>query len=299
LKRSNRLVLLIGVFLAIVAFVGILVTMQGGPSDDPANQPPPTELPTVVAAADIPLGSRIQAEDLELQTLAVDARNAGAFQDTSQVVGQIARTAVTDGQQVTTATLEGATSTIEDIDCPATLVCMAVQVDQVSGVGTLTKAGDYVDMVVGLTGAAFPVITTNPDDDTFTVVAGLNSTSVKVLIQGVQVVGTLLPPPPTDENGQPIEGDTALTGQQQIVILAATHQQSEIIKFSQIDGSITLTLRSADDFLDPVTGEPIPGGPVPVTTSGIILKSLVDTYGVLAPELIETVLPAQDAGTNP
>ena len=122
---------------------------------------------------------------------------------------------------------------------------MAVQVDQVSGVGTLTKAGDYVDILVGLTGAAFPVITTNPDDDTFTVVQGLNSTSVKVLIQGLQIVGTLLPPPPTDENGQPIEGDTALTGQQQIVIVAATHQQSELIKFAQIDGSVTLTLRSA------------------------------------------------------
>ena len=98
-----------------------------------------------------------------------------------------------------------------------------------------------------------------------------------------------------DENGQPIEGDTALTGQQQIVILAGTHQQSELIKFAQLDGSVTLTLRSADDFLDPATGQPIPGGPVPVTTTGIILKSLVDNYGVLPPEVIEAVLPDQEA----
>ena len=72
---------------------------------------------------------------------------------------------------------------------------MAVQVDQVTGVGTVIKTGDYVDMVVGFTAAQFPVITLNPLDDSFTVVRGMNSTSVKVLLQGLQVMGTLLPPP--------------------------------------------------------------------------------------------------------
>ena len=37
----------------------------------------------------------------------------------------------------------------QTLECPAGLVCIAVQVDQVSGVGTLTKAGDFVDMIVG------------------------------------------------------------------------------------------------------------------------------------------------------
>ena len=49
-------------------------------------------------------------------------------------------------------------------------------------------------MVVGLTDDKFPVITVNPADDSVTVVSGLNSTSVKVLLQGMQVLGTLLPP---------------------------------------------------------------------------------------------------------
>ena len=34
--------------------------------------------------------------------------------------------------------------------------------------------------------------------------------------------------------------------------------------------------------------------PVPNDTSGIILKTLVDSYGVLPPELVETILPEQD-----
>ena len=60
-----------------------------------------------------------------------------------------------------------------------------------------------------------------------------------------------------------------------------------------MDGEISLILRSAEDFLDPATGQPIDPPPLPDATTGIILKSLVDRYGVLPPELIETVLPAQ------
>lgn len=299
MKRSNRLVLLIGVFLAIVAFVGIILMSKGGGAGTTDPEAPPTELPTVVARANIALGAKIQANQVELKTLAVDARLPGAFQDTSQVIGKIARQSISSGAQITSETFaEG--GAIVDIEVPPTKRAIAVQVDQVSGVGTVIKTGDYVDMVVGIGGGNFPVITLNPADDTFTVVSGLNATSVKVLIQGLQVLGTLLPPPPAETEGQETtDGETALTGQQQIVILAVDAQQSEVIKFAQTDGSITLTLRSADDFLDPVTGQPLPEGPVPDITTGVILKSLVDSYGVLPPELIETVLPEQATPANP
>lgn len=292
MKRSNRLVLLIGVFLAIVAFIAILVLQTRTPTVDP--NAPVTELPTVIAAADIPLGTRVQANQVRVENVLVGGRDAGAYQDPSQVIGKLVRQPVTSGQQVTAATFGLNEGTVLDITCPAGLVCMAVQVDQVTGVGTVIKSGDYVDMVVGFTGDKFPVFTVNPADDTFTVVAGLNSTSVKALVQGMQVLGTLLPPPPAAAEGAPPpeDGGTALTGQQQIVIVAATAQQAEVIKFAQLDGSISLVLRSPDDFLDPTTGEPLPAVE-PTVTTGIILKVLVDTYGVLPPEIVETVLPEQ------
>ena len=138
---------------------------------------------------------------------------------------------------------------------------------------------------------------------TVTVVSGLNSTSVKVLLQGLQVLGTLLPPAAqtattggdtgdgTDTGDGSSQPGTALNGQQQIVILAVDAQQAEVIKFAQLDSSITLVLRSPDDFIDPVTGEPITL-PLPTTTTGINLKTLVDTYGVVPPEVVETVTPA-------
>ena len=155
-------------------------------------------------------------------------------------------------------------------------------------------------MIVGLAADKFPVVTLD-DEDLITVVAGLNNTSVKALLQGLQVVGTLLPPPPADTgtedpNASPgaTGADTALTGQQQIVILAGTTQQAEVIKYAQLDGSISLVLRATADFIDPVTGDPLPPETiVPVTTTGITLKTLVDDYGVLVPELVEAILPNQ------
>jgi pilus assembly protein CpaB len=300
LKRSNRLVLLVGVFLAIVAFVGILVLVR---NPDGGNKTPvaPTTGPVVVAAVDIPLSTRIAADQVTTITVDLAAISPGAYIDPSQVIGQIVRQPAAKGSQITGATI-GASSDngqIQNIDCPATMRCMSVQVDQVSGVGTVIKTGDYVDMVVGLTADKFPVITTNPTDNSVVVVSGLNSTSVKLLLQGMQVMGTLLPPPttttaeptPAPSGSAPPSsgGTTALNGQQEIVVLAVSAQQAEVLKFAQMDGSVTLALRSIGDFIDPVTGAPLP--PTDAKTTGVTLKVLVDNYGVLPPEVVETVTP--------
>ena len=300
MKRSNRLVLLVGVFLAIVAFVGILLTLQGSTGDD--TPPVPTTGPVVVAKADIPLSTRIRADQVEVKTLDLGAITPGAYKDPSQIVGQVARQPIATGAQITPAFL-GITGTgqIVNIDCPATFRCMAIQVDQLTGVGTVIKSGDYVDMIIGLQGDAFPVITLNPVDQSVTVVTGLNATSVKtpLLLQGIQVVGTLLPPvaPPPAGAASPAPAGastTTLSGQQEIVILAVTPQQEEVIRFAQLTGAaplgaVSLVLRSVDDFIDPITGEPVVSPPV--ETTGIILKTLVDSYGVLPPEVVETVTP--------
>jgi pilus assembly protein CpaB len=302
LKRSNRLVLLVGVFLAIVAFVGILLIVRT-PSE--GQTAVPTTGPVVVATVDIPLSSKIGADQVTTKTVPLSAIGPGAFSDPSQVIGQIARQAVANGAQITTATLNGGAlpGQITTIDCPATLRCMSLQVDQVTGVGTVIKTGDYVDMVVAVTADKFPVVTVSPVDNSFTVVAGLStSPTVKLLLQGLQVMGTLLPPvaetttgaaPTPAPSGAPATGggggSTALNGQQEIVVLAVSAQQAEILKFAQIDGDVSLALRSPHDFNDPVTGAPLV--PVADKTTGVTLKTIVEAYGVLPPEIVQTVIP--------
>ena len=292
MKRSNRLVLLVGVFLAIIAFVAVLLL---GPGRSQPTDQPVTEADTVVAAVDIPLGARITVEQVKVIKLPIASRNATAFSSPTQVLGKRVRQPVVAEAQLDASTF-GDTSqgTILDIEVPPTRRAITVQVDQVTGVGTVIKTGDYVDMVVGIRADKFPVITTNPVDDTFTVVSGLNGTSVKLLLQGMQVLGTLLPPPPAQaqgQEGQPAQGETgtALTGQQEIVALSVDAQQAEVIKFAQMDGSISLILRSPKDYVDEA-GEPIE--PIPPETSGVTLKVLVDEYDVLVPQLVETLLPA-------
>jgi pilus assembly protein CpaB len=298
LKRSNRLVLLVGVFLAVIAFIGIAILLSGNP-----NQPPPvvpTVLPAVIAAKDIPLGATVTADMLTTQDLRIDTeRKTTAFSSDKLVIGQVARRSIKTGTQLESAYFATDTTGCGTIDVPATQRAIAVQVDQVSGVGTVINTGDYVDMVVGFAGDKFPVVTLNPTDNSITVVAGLNGTSVKLLLEGMQVLCRQLPPVAAPANGQqPATGtntngqtETSLNGQQEIVILGVTPSQAEIIKFSQLDGSISLLLRSSADFLDPVTHEPII--PAPAGSEGVTLKKLTTELALPIPELVEAILPAQ------
>jgi pilus assembly protein CpaB len=298
LKRSNRLILLIGVFLAALAFVFIVILLSGGGGGGGGGggseaTAPPAELETVVAARDIPLGVTVTAAMVTTQKILANDREIGALGNTGQAIGKVARQTITKGQQVTSAQFTD-TGTSGRIECLPGFTCMAVQVDQVSGVGTLIKSGDYVDLVAQVSPTFPTTIFVDPNNP----LTGLNDqaftydpTSTKVLIQGAQVVATLLPPPPTTETGvaspAPETSGTALNGQQEIVILAVTQQQAEVIKFVELDGNITLTLRSPKDFVDD-QGNPIV--PETVTTTGTILRTMIDDFGVLPPELI--VVPA-------
>jgi pilus assembly protein CpaB len=292
------LVLLVGVFLAVIAFVGIAILLSGNQTPGGTGTPVvPTVLPAVIATKDIALGATVTEDMLTTQDLRIDTeRKATAFSSTKLVVGSIARRKITTGTQLESAYFDTSSTACGVIDVPTGLRAIAVQVDQVSGVGTVINSGDYVDAVVGFTGEKFPVVTLNPTDDSITVVAGLNGTSVKLLIEGMQVLCRQLPPvaPPAQGAAAPApsDGGVSLTGQQEIVMLGVTASQSEVIKFSQMDGSITLTLRSRADFLD-AAGLPIippPGG-----TEGVTLKKLTEDFAVPIPELVEAVLPAQAA----
>ena len=101
-------------------------------------------------------------------------------------------------------------------------------------------------------------------------------------MQNVQVLGTLLPPPTASNNqaaqaspGTQANAGTALNGQQEIVVLALTPQQVELVRFTQLDGNLSLVLRSTADQQAP-----------PDITSGMTLRMLVDKYGVLVPRLV-------------
>ncbi len=282
MKRSNRLILLIGLFLAAVAFVGIILVLGGGGG---GAAPDAGKTTVVVAAADVPIGTTLTADLVTTNDVKTADKPAGSYTLTSEVIGRTVTTELQKNQLID-ANVFSATTVNPDV---ARLLgtghrAMAVQVDQVSGVGTLVKPGDRVDVVIGISGTdKFPVVTTDPVTKQITIVPGINSTSVKAIIQNSEVVGTLLPPPTTTDTTNQGTGSTTtptLNGQTQIVILSVSDQEAEVLRFGQIDGTITLVLRSPLDKEAPND-----------ETTGITLRQLVDKWAVIPPEVVETVVP--------
>ena len=216
---------------------------------------------------------------------------------------RLSRQPIANGAQITATTLNGGlTGTVIDVQVPIGQRAIAVRVDQISGVGTVIKNGDYVDAIIGLTEEQFVSIKASTDADEALVTApGPKGATTKVLLQGMQVLGALLPPvaPPAEAapaaSGAPTPppGTTTLNEQQEIVILSVTAQQAEVIRYAQLQANplltLSLILRSPDDFIDPVTKQPVI--PVDPETTGVTLKVLLDTYGVLPPVIENPVLP--------
>ena len=300
MKRSNRLILLIGLFLAAIAFVLIVITLNGNGTTGPTTTTAPTTAKIVVAAQDIPLGTTITAPMVTTKEVLIADKPVDSFALPEVVIGKIVRTKVTSGALISTATFSAAAS-LTDIGqlLDAGLGAVSVQVDQTSGVGTLIQPGDRVDVVLSMNDALknpivvekAPTKEGQPPTTVHNFVLAnplLNPTSVKVLVQNVQVVGTILPPPTAAQGTVPAatgaaptpEPATTLNGQSQIVILALTPQQAELVRFTQLDGNLSLILRSPKDKDAPA-----------VKTTGITLRQLVDSYGVVPPKIILTEQP--------
>jgi len=279
-------VLLLGVFLAALVFVVVLfIGNNRGPDGTGgvgASPTPVTQLPTLVAAVDIPLGTIVTADMFEVRTLAVNLREGAVYGDPSQAVGKTNRKAILAGQQVHATDFQ---NKAVQMTVPPGRRAFAIAVNQLTGVGNLLDVGDTVDLVISLRGDAFPVVQVLADG-TVTVVSGINPLSVKLplLLQDVQVIGTIDPPPPAapaPAQGQPAPSvpPQVVLDQQKLVILAVTPAQAEVLLFARTTGVLDAILRS-----------PLDAGQT-VETTGVILKTLVDTYGILPPEIVQIPIP--------
>lgn len=305
MKRSNRLIFLIGIILAIVAAIGVffLAGGGGGRSGVAGGSPTPAPVTVVTAKNDIALGTVIEADMLNTSKQPQNEVPFDVISSASAITGLPARQTIPAGVPITLSMFQtqGSTSNKEVLRAlDPGFRAMAVQVDQVTGVGTIIQPGDRVDVVISMedTDGKFPIIyegapTTakgpppvvvrnfeNFDDK-------VNTTSIKVLIQDSKVLGTLLPPPPAEESSSSTAapttatGEVALNGQQQIVILQLTPQQVELARFAQLDGNLSLVLRAVRDRDVP-----------PIATSGITLFELVRTWGVLPGQMTLQAPPA-------
>jgi Flp pilus assembly protein CpaB len=283
-RRTSRLVLLLGIFLAALTFVVVILLRPGGGGGTatPSASAAPQILPTVVAAVDIPLGTVVTADMVKELTLSVDVRDRNVLGAVSQAIGKTTRTALVAEQQVHSTDFQ---NRLVPLSVPPGRRAFPIAVNQLTGVGNLLDVGDNLDLVISLRGDAFPVVQVL-SDGSVTVVSGINPLSIKLplLLQDVQIIAAIDPPPPpapAAQQGQPAPTPVPAVAldQQKLLILAVTPAQAEILLYARTTGTLDALLRSPAD-----AGQT-------VETTGVILKTLVDDYGILPPEIVQIPIP--------
>jgi Flp pilus assembly protein CpaB len=306
-KRSNRLLILLGVLLAFTGAIGAMVIASGGskttgPSAASPSITPEPKVQVVVANKDIAAGVQITTEMLttEEQPISVVTLAGDTFTDPSAVNGRITAASVKKGQIIVGSRdllTPGSMADGQSISASIAsgMVAMAMEVDQINGVGTLIVPGDRVDIVLSVYVPSIGLENKDPAGVTVTIDSARDVTS-KMIIQNVRVLGTLLPPvtqvTEAQPSGVPIPVATApivqLTGRHEGVIVEVTPEQAEVLRWAQREEitdsqnyiDLALALRSNQDNDLP-----------PATTGGITFKQLVDKYGVL-PVDQRAILPA-------
>jgi pilus assembly protein CpaB len=288
-KRSNRLVILVGVLLAVLAFVGIVVLLGQQGSKPPAEK---VTLTVLVAKSDIAIGDSVTPALVEVKEVEPAAVVGTRIADPSQLRGAPALFPITAGSQVSQEAvgLSGATSYCITECLEPGEKAIAFQVERVTGIDFLIQPGDHIDILYQ---AGVPVVQetvdSTPDNPRFEPISGLeNALSVKTLLQNKRVlyVSATKNKPINDPNATPVpQGQTAKqaeTIETVIIVFAGSDADAEVIKFAQTDqgviGPLTAVLRGVDDD-------------VLEDTTGITLKILIEQFGIPLPDLIQVELP--------
>jgi Flp pilus assembly protein CpaB len=292
-NRSNRLVIFVGVLLAILAFVGIVIVLNRPPSGSEGEQA--NKATVVIAKADIAIGDPVTPDKVAEKVVDRSAVLQTPLGSISQVTGQPALYAIPKDSQVTQEALGigGGPSISRQLQPGEKAI--AFQVDPVTGLNFLIQPGDHVDIVLGSR-----ITVLQPTSDTvskpanqqrFETVPGLDAVrTVKTVLQDKRVL--YVSQTRITSQAQPgASPSPAAGGQAQaqapienvIIVIAGTDQDAEVIKFAQNDvsevGPLTAVLRSTTD-----TDKE--------TTSGITIDRLVSQYGLAIPNIVQQLQKA-------
>ena len=148
MKRSNRLVILVGVLLAVLAFVGIVVVLNQNAGQE---QQGPLMETVLVATQDVAIGDPVTPDMVEPRQVEADAVIGTPLRDASQVQGQPALFAIPAGTQVTQAAL-GLGLGVQNIAGQLSdgERAIAFIVDRAQAVDFLLQPGDTVDVVASV-----------------------------------------------------------------------------------------------------------------------------------------------------
>jgi Flp pilus assembly protein CpaB len=293
-KRSNRLVILVGVLLAVLAFVGIVIllnTKQTGPGPNGT-----TDVVVTVAKVAIAIGDPVTPDKAETKTVPQDAVQQTRIADPSLLTGRPALAAINVGEQITQekAGINPGTPPLSQQLKPGEKA-IAFQVDRVTGMDFLILPGDHIDVVVAQdvtpiqqTADSVTEQRQNPRAPArYEAVTGLsNVRTVKTILTDRRVLyvsGTKVRQVQTGTPSASAQQQAQQTAQLDsvIIVFAGNDQDAELIKFAQRDfgevGQLSAIVRRTADTEEGVKDP---------ETTGVTLNLLVEKYGVPIPDII-------------
>jgi Flp pilus assembly protein CpaB len=286
---------LVGVLLAVLAFVGIVILLNGQNGTGPDAVP--TTVTVLVAKEPIEIGDPVTPELAETAEVNADAVLQTRLADPSQLTGAPASVPILAGEQITAekAGLSAGQVSIEAQLEPGERA-IAFQVDRVTGLDFLIVRGDHIDVVVAqdvtpIQQTADSVAEQQDNADAparYEAVTGLsNVRTVKTILQDRRVLYVSQTRAQSQVVGTPsASADPAAPPAQQvidsvIIVFAGNDQDAELIKFAQRDlgevGQLTAVVRRVEDTEEGIE-EP--------ATTGVTLNILIEEYGVPIPDII-------------
>lgn len=306
MRRNGRLLIILGVTLAVAA-VGLAVfALTGG--DDKSNDtgssgtPAPSKVFIVRAKREIPAHTILKADDVEEVQVSANEVSPDAVQSTGEVIGFSYSIDLTTEQRLLRSNLEQPGLANELAEGTR---AVAIPVDQASLIGGLLRDDDHVDLIYTISVDLLRILPTEPIElpdelqlrDIATTLppygespgatypypgeAGSRFTisdtadgdpQAKLVLQNLRVIRVVA------DTGASSGSSQVSSGEGGYVVLEVNAEQSELLTFMATYGRVQLALRSPDDAS---TAE----------TPGINLERMVTQYGFPYPKSVRVPGP--------
>ena len=313
MKRSNRLLILLGLLIAVVGALAAVALAGSGGGGTPGAATTPTPGPqvqVVVASTKIVAGTIIDKTMVNTTSKSLsDLSGLGGttFASVNDVVGKVAGSDIAKDQilingpdLLTPGSALDGKSLSDSID--KGFVAISMEIDQVNGVGTLIVPGDRVDII--LTTYVSSLSISVKDSLGTQLSTGGSAVTSKLILENCKILQTLLPPvtnaaptvaPAAGSSAVPAQPSSAIvqfSDRHMIAIIEVTPEESQVIRWAQrleqtapqmyID--LAFALRSSqDDATDPMASNPFKAIP------GYTFSEIVAKYGVLPPDPLSTL----------
>lgn len=287
MRRRGRVLILLGLILAIVAFILAYFLLQG------AAAPPPPEIQTaqvLVALQPITERTEVPVESVGPKEFPLDAVPPNALRDPSDVLGKFAIVPIFPGQVIVAEMLVDKaeaqkTGLYASFAIPPGKVAMAMPITDLSNVARAIQAGDFVDVLVTI---RYKVVEEEVSPEGAVAITELGeSLVVQLTLQDVEVlkVGLWGPTQPSAEEGgqqtqqQQQQQQQARARGPEFLTLLVSQQDALVLKFARDDPSFTVdfALRGVGDH-------------TLVTTDSVTLEYLLTRFNITQPTALPRII---------